>query len=75
MDLLNSPRHHSFSAAAGELERLGIPYVPAAQVFAKGQITAVPTIVLVDRNGVVQGKRLGSDVARIRQMIMAYQSA
>lgn len=54
---------------------MGIPYVPAAQVFAKGQITAVPTIVLVDRNGVVQGKRLGSDVARIRQMIMAYQSA
>lgn len=54
---------------AAELKGLGIPYIQATDLFEKNEVNMVPTIALVDRQGIVLAKRLGNDIGGIQEMI------
>jgi hypothetical protein len=58
-----------------ELHRLGIPFIYGSDLLKKADVNMVPTAVLVDHQGLVLGKYLGSDITGIHEMITAHNAA
>lgn len=60
---------------APDLQRLGIPYTSEPELITRWDVTAVPTVALVNEDGVVTAKLHGNDQEGIRRLLTESQAA